>query len=662
MKRTKLTAIVLTSLMITSVIPFNVNAIRTTNVNTSVESSTNTESTETTAPTTVTEPTTASEQVTTEPTTADVTSKKPTTSAKTKISLNKTSKTLYVKQSFNLKPSIKNGKGKTTYKSSNKKVAKVNSSGKVTAVKKGTAKITVTNNKVKASCKVTVKNPKLNKKKVTLKTTKTKFGVKTYQLKVIGANAKVKWSSSKKSIATVSKKGKITAKKKGTATITAKYRGKKYNCKVTVESVSKLEKEIEFSSVLCKKVSSYTKNIGEPATESEIWDLVECYSKSNLGQFIKKGYSISTLNKYSDKIEKILGEPTFSIKDTKVAKLNGNGIVPVNKGKTTFVAKYDNKSISIPITITKVSETTYKGKKSKAVYSNREAYNTIKETFYNYILKGETPEYESMTCYYDSSKLESFIDKSAKDEYENGENFAYFVGNSEFWNFIDWDETKYGMEIWTFEQTKEEKQESKLLYNTADQILKEINFDEYNSIVQGIFALDIWISRHCKYDLDYHGTSDAKYVIIDHTGVCGNYANATVYLCTLRRIPCVYIDYFPKNGEGHAWNAIKYDGKWYHLDILWNELFLGDSDINNLADHSSNFDNFIGVKINIEKNSLDLGIDRDTLYDLTAHFLKDGVYYQYKVEYTPEFFNKVFGWNGTEQIDIKTLEIEYIDE
>ncbi len=70
---------------------------------------------------------------------------------------------------------------------------------------------------------------KLNKKTVYL----TKGD--TYELKISGTLAKVKWSSSSKKIATVSKKGKVTAKRLGKATITAKVKGKKYKCKVIVE-------------------------------------------------------------------------------------------------------------------------------------------------------------------------------------------------------------------------------------------------------------------------------------------------------------------------------------------------------------------------------------------------------------------------------------------
>lgn len=73
-------------------------------------------------------------------------------------------------------------------------------------------------------------NIKLNKIFITLPTKNT------YTLKVNGTKKKVKWSSSKKKIATVNKNGKITAKKSGTAYITAKVNGKKIKCKVSVRS------------------------------------------------------------------------------------------------------------------------------------------------------------------------------------------------------------------------------------------------------------------------------------------------------------------------------------------------------------------------------------------------------------------------------------------
>lgn len=121
------------------------------------------------------------------------------------------------------------GNNKATYKSSNKKVANVKD-GKVTALKKGTANITVTVGKTKLTYKVTVtSSPKLNK---TAK--KLKINDK-FTLKVQGKAGTTTFKSNKPNIASVSKKGVVKAKKKGTAKITVTTNGGvKLRCKITV--------------------------------------------------------------------------------------------------------------------------------------------------------------------------------------------------------------------------------------------------------------------------------------------------------------------------------------------------------------------------------------------------------------------------------------------
>ena len=74
--------------------------------------------------------------------------------------------------------------------------------------------------------------PKLNKSKLTL------YIGSNYTLKVKKASGKVKWTSGKKSVATVSSKGKVVAKKAGKAKITAKIGSKKLICRLTVKNRS----------------------------------------------------------------------------------------------------------------------------------------------------------------------------------------------------------------------------------------------------------------------------------------------------------------------------------------------------------------------------------------------------------------------------------------
>ena len=65
----------------------------------------------------------------------------------------------------------------------------------------------------------------------------------SFTLKVSGTKKKVKWSSSKKSVATV-KNGVVNAKKTGTTYITAKIGKKKYKCKVVVKSKKYIDNKV----------------------------------------------------------------------------------------------------------------------------------------------------------------------------------------------------------------------------------------------------------------------------------------------------------------------------------------------------------------------------------------------------------------------------------
>lgn len=75
---------------------------------------------------------------------------------------------------------------------------------------------------------------RLNKTAITL------IQEKTVKLRVIGTKKKVTWKSSNKKIAKVNKKGVVKALSPGKCTITAKVRGKKLKCKVTVDTVERI--------------------------------------------------------------------------------------------------------------------------------------------------------------------------------------------------------------------------------------------------------------------------------------------------------------------------------------------------------------------------------------------------------------------------------------
>ena len=69
------------------------------------------------------------------------------------------------------------------------------------------------------------------------KTTLSLLPGQTYSLKVTGYSKKIQWSSSNKSVVSVSSAGKLVATKAGTATVTAKAGSARLSCKVTVRNV-----------------------------------------------------------------------------------------------------------------------------------------------------------------------------------------------------------------------------------------------------------------------------------------------------------------------------------------------------------------------------------------------------------------------------------------
>ncbi len=167
----------------------------------------------------------------------------------TKVTLNKTTASVVKGKTLTLTatvtPTTATNK-KVTWKSSNTKIATVDSNGKITAKAAGTATITCTaadGSGKSATCKITVTNPVVKVTKLSMnKTSVDLLKGKTVQLKVTvtpsnATNKAVTWTSSNTKVATVTSNGLVKAVGTGTVTITAKAKdgsGKKVTCKINV--------------------------------------------------------------------------------------------------------------------------------------------------------------------------------------------------------------------------------------------------------------------------------------------------------------------------------------------------------------------------------------------------------------------------------------------
>lgn len=72
----------------------------------------------------------------------------------------------------------------------------------------------------------------------------------------------------------------------------------------------------------------------------------------------------------------------------------------------------------------------------------------------------------------------------------------------------------------------------------------------------------------------YHSAYGLFY---DGNVVCAGYALAYSYILNLLGIPCEYV---ASNAMNHAWNAVQIDGKWYNVDLTWDDMSLYNNSMN----------------------------------------------------------------------------------
>ncbi len=68
--------------------------------------------------------------------------------------------------------------------------------------------------------------------------------------------------------------------------------------------------------------------------------------------------------------------------------------------------------------------------------------------------------------------------------------------------------------------------------------------------------------------------TDAKSLLLDGESVCQGYASVFYAVATKLGIPCGFVE---SDAMNHVWNVVYIDGKWYHVDMTWDDNFYKDS-------------------------------------------------------------------------------------
>ena len=84
-------------------------------------------------------------------------------------------------------------------------------------------------------------------------------------------------------------------------------------------------------------------------------------------------------------------------------------------------------------------------------------------------------------------------------------------------------------------------------------------------------AIHDWFSVNTKYEFNegrgHEQLSSMYEAIINGRANCVGYTKAFQYIVSLLGIECHYINGVNNTGILHAWNAVKLDGEWYHVDV-----------------------------------------------------------------------------------------------
>lgn len=294
----------------------------------------------------------------------------------TEINIDKDSETIYVTGTSKLTATITNGKGETTFTSSDPEVATVDNEGNIIAVKEGTTEIIVANNGTEKVFPVTVCNPYLDIPQKNMITNQT------HQLTITGQIGEATFESSNEKVATVDENGLITAGREGDATITVTVNGVTLTCVIDVwETVVKADplKPTLYVTDTTKLITEVVYGIGETTFSSSAPEIASVDAEGNItthsagvakititnnGEFATVNITVKNpaLNitsatlavdkKLTLKITGQIGTATFKTSNKKLATVNAKGVVTAKKeGTVTITVLTNGVTLNCKITV-----------------------------------------------------------------------------------------------------------------------------------------------------------------------------------------------------------------------------------------------------------------------------------------------------------------------
>ncbi len=210
---------------------------------------------------------------------------------------------------------------------------------------------------------------------------------------------------------------------------------------------------------------------------------------------------------------------------------------------------------------------------------NRELYQGIKKALENcqadFIVKQNT-NYTEAEFNELAEAVEGIIKKVLEDDYD-----LYYYFNSYQISYIKENNSVKEVSIlFQYSNDRESILKRNLeVQNKIDEIIRSVIKPGMTDFEKEI-AIHDYIAGNSRYDNNYEKgkvpkDANTSYgVLINGTGVCGGYASAMNKLLKAAGIESIIITgEAGEKGkyEPHAWNLVKLDGEYYHIDVTWND-------------------------------------------------------------------------------------------
>lgn len=140
--------------------------------------------------------------------------------------------------------------------------------------------------------------------------------------------------------------------------------------------------------------------------------------------------------------------------------------------------------------------------------------------------------------------------------------------------YIIYPQYETGFELFAFDSGAAFKKE-------VNNILSKVTDDMTDA--EKALAVHDYMARFYEYDYNFENYN-IEDIFTEKTGVCQAYADAYTYIMQKKLgIDCYTLS---SHNLNHAWNVIKIDGEWYHVDITWDDPSLNGRDYFGAAMHA----------------------------------------------------------------------------